>query len=148
MNYKFICECRKNESHSRREFKNHKKKLHHQFGAKVSTVWQMSHQNGIWHEPQVHLWLLQKRNLLGTRVLRITRKNFLINSEPRCLLHDKCHIKTEYDMNCKFICHYCKKENRLRRKLKNHKKKLCHQFGAKVCTVWQMSHQNRIWHEL
>ena len=54
--------------------------------------------------------------------LRITRKNFIINWEPRCSLYDKCHIKMEYDMNYKFICDYCKNKNCLRHEIKNHKK--------------------------
>ena len=34
MNYKFICDNCKNKSHSKHKFKNYRKNIHHQFGAK------------------------------------------------------------------------------------------------------------------
>ena len=50
----------------------------------------------------VSLWSLQKRNSFETRAQE-TQENFIIMSKPMYPLDEKCHIKTENDMNCKFI---------------------------------------------
>ena len=43
MNYKFMCDHCKNESHSRNEFKNHKKILHQQFRGQRCSLYDKCH---------------------------------------------------------------------------------------------------------
>ena len=78
--------------------------------------------------------------------LRITRKTSSSIRSHRYSLYDKCHIKTEYDMNYKSIYNHCKNESHSRYEFKNHKEIFIIKSEPKVFAVWQMSNQNGIWH--
>ena len=79
--------------------------------------------------------------------LRFTRKTSSSIRSQRCSLYDKYHIKTEYDMNYKFICYYCKNKSHSRYEFKNHKESLHHQVRAKGvhCMTNVTSKQNMTW---
>ena len=63
------------------------------------------------------------------------KKNFIINSKPRCPLYDRCHIKKEYDMTPISFVITIETKIAQNASFKNYKKKLHHQFEAKVFTI-------------
>ena len=99
---KFHCDHCKNGTRSRCKLKNHKKKLYHHFEANVSAVWQMSRQDRAWPDSNCicDYW---NTKIAQNASFNNHKKNVIIDLKPIYLLYDKCHIKTEVDMNPSFI---------------------------------------------
>ena len=63
------------------------------------------------------------------------KKNFIINSKPRCPLYDKCHIKIEYNMTPISFVITIKTNIAQDASFKNHKKNFIINLEPKVFTV-------------
>ena len=102
MNYRFICDYCKNESHSRSELKNHKKNFIINLKPRCP-LYDICHIKKEYDMTPISVVITVKMKITQNASFKNHQRDFIINSRPRCPLDDKCHIKTENDMNYKFI---------------------------------------------